>query len=188
VFQLTVTLDRRENNSQAAFLHYSHLFIMPHLHDLTLRGFMLEETDGEVDPEFERQTELKSLRLERSFVSFPALQKILRTPRALRYLSVGHAYDFSMHELKIAEPNNATLDDFVNVLSLHRESLEEIRVVLDEVYGRFKSVRAASINDPSFRACAKHLPALKRWEGCDKSSLTIFLGAYSDSSPEYLAD
>lgn len=149
---------------------------------------MLEETDGEVDPEFEGQTELKSLRIERSFVSFPALQKILRTPRALRYLSVGHADDFSMHKLKIAEPNNATLDDFVNAFSMHRESLEEIRVVLEEVYDRCRSVRAAPINDSSFRACAKHLPALKSWEGCDKSSLTIFLGAYSDSSSEYLAD
>lgn len=110
---------------------------MPHLHDLTLRGFMLEEADGEVDPEFEGQTELwKSLRIERSFVSFPALQKILRPPRALRYLSVGHVYDFSTHELKIAELNNATLDDFVNALSMHRESLEKIRVVLEAVYSR----------------------------------------------------
>lgn len=141
-----------------------------------------------MDPEFEGQTELKSLRIERSFVSFPALRKILRAPRALRYLSVGHAYDFSMHELKFAERNNATLDDFVNALSIHRESLEEIRVVLEDVYDRFRRVGVAPTNDPSFRACTKHLPALKSWEGCDKFSLTIFLGAYSNSSSEYLAD
>lgn len=145
---------------------------------------MLEEVDGEVDPQFERQTELKSLRLERCFVSFPALQSALRAPRALRYLSIGHAEEYSENEIKSAEENNATLAEFIDALLLHRESLEVIRVVLEEVYDYSQSNCAPAINHPSFRAYAKHFPELKRWEGCDRFSLAIFLGGYSSSSLE----
>jgi hypothetical protein len=167
-----VTLDRSERNGQAAFLHYSYIFIIPQLHDLTIRGFMFEEEDGEIDSQFERQTELKSLRIERSFVSFPALKKALLAPRALSYLSIYHIDSYWHHELKNAEINHATVAEFVEALLPHRESLEEIKVVVDD--DRYKG-EVPTINAPSFRNHATQLPALKRWLGCDKMTLAGYL-------------
>ncbi|OKL60534.1 hypothetical protein UA08_04303 [Talaromyces atroroseus] len=178
----SLTLDRCENNGQGAFLHYSHVFIIPQLHHLTLRGFMLEEADGDFEPQFERQTELKSLRIERCFVSFPALRSALRAPRALRYLSIGHAEYYSHHELQNVQPNNATLADFMDALLLHRESLEEIRVVVEDHYGTSHGEFGPTINHPSFHACAKQFAELKRWEGCDRRTLAYYLGGLSYGS------
>ncbi|KAJ5670028.1 uncharacterized protein N7477_005391 [Penicillium maclennaniae] len=78
----SLTLDRTENNNQAAFLHSSCLFVNPQLLDVTIRGFMVDEADGEVAAQYERQTELQSLRVERSFIKFRALGKILLALRA----------------------------------------------------------------------------------------------------------
>jgi hypothetical protein len=172
-----VTLDRSERNGQAAFLHYSYIFIIPQLHDLTIRGFMFEEEDGEIDSQFERQTELKSLCIERSFVSFPALRKALLAPRALRYLSICHVDSYWHHELKNAESNHATVAEFVEALLPHRESLEEIKLVVDDDMYRGE---VPTINAPSFRNHATQLLALKRWLGCDKMTLAGYLNHSED--------
>ncbi|CEJ55152.1 hypothetical protein PMG11_01427 [Penicillium brasilianum] len=171
----SLTLDRVERNGQAAFLEESCIFIIPQLHDLTLRGFMLEEGDAEVDVQFERQTELKSLRIERSSVSFPALRKALLAPRALRYLSICHLDCYRHHEINDGEINHATVAEFVDALLSHRESLEEIKLVVDEDDNDGYSPEVSTINDPSFRTYATQLPALKRWLGCDEFTLKDYL-------------
>ncbi|KAJ5630177.1 hypothetical protein N7528_003834 [Penicillium herquei] len=176
----SLTIDRYENNNEGAFLDFYHVFIIPQLRDLTLRGFMLGHIDHEMGPVYERETQLKSLRLERSFVCFPVLAAVLRIPRALKYLSIGHAEDFQMHETDSLEENTATLDDFMDILLLHRESLEGIKVVREEVYARRsgRPQRDIIINHPSFQSCASQFPKLKRWEGFDSLSMITFLGKY----------
>lgn len=172
--QLPVTLDRSERNGQAAFLHCSSIFIIPQLHDLTIRGFMLEEEDTDIKPQFERQTELKSLRIEKSFVNFMALKKALLAPRALRYLGIGHAEYFWHHELKNAEDNHATVAEFVGALLPHRDTLEEIKVIVDYDGCREQTLTA---NASSFRKHATQFPVLKRWLGCDKTTLAHYLNS-----------
>jgi hypothetical protein len=170
-----VTLDRVEGNGQAAFLEGSCIFIIPQLHDLTLRGFLFEEADAEVDVQFERQTELKSLRIERSSVSFPALRKALLAPRALRYLSICHVDCYRHHEIKDGKINHATVAEFVDALLPQRESLEVIKLVVDEDDNDVYNPEVSTINDPSFRTYATQLPALKRWLGCDQFTLKEYL-------------
>ncbi|KGO48338.1 hypothetical protein PEX1_021330 [Penicillium expansum] len=177
----SLTLDRSECNGQAAFLHCSSIFIIPQLHDLTIRGFMLEEEDTDIDPQFERQTELKSLRIERSFVNFVALKKALLAPRALRYLSIGHAEYFWHHELKNAEYNQATVTEFVGALLPHRDTLEEIKVIVDYDGSRESTLTA---NASSFRKHATQFPVLKRWLGCDKTTLSHYLNSDEPSSSD----
>ncbi|KAJ5308723.1 hypothetical protein PENANT_c013G11438 [Penicillium antarcticum] len=174
----SLTLDRTERNGQASFIHYSHVFIIPQLHDLTLRGFMLEEEDGEFDQHFVRQTELQSLRIERSYVNFEAIAKILRAPRALKRLRICHSESLWHHELKNAEINESTVADFVAALLPHRDTLEEIQVSVTndhEVYDNPANV--PTINAPSFRKHAAKFPVLKRWFGCDTNTLTDYLGS-----------
>ena len=133
---------------------------------------MLEAESGEIDPPFERQTELKELRIERSFVSFPALRKILIAPRALSYLSIFHVDDYWYHDLRNAEINHATVAEFVEALSPHRLSLKEIKVAVDsDGYGG----GVPTINASSFRNHATQFPALKRWLGCDEKTLADYL-------------
>lgn len=175
-----MTLDRSEDNGQAAFLEDSYILIIPQLHDLTIRGFLFEEADAEIDVQFERQTELKSLRIERSFVSFPALRKALLAPRALRYLSIGHVICYRNHELKSGKSNYATVAEFVDALLPHRESLEEIKLVVDEDDDDVYSGEVSTINDPSFCKHATKLPALKRWLGCDQFTLKEYLNHDED--------
>ncbi|KAJ5996098.1 hypothetical protein N7522_007758 [Penicillium canescens] len=183
----SLTLDRSERNGQAAFIHYSHVFIIPQLHNLTLRGFMLEEEDGEIDLRYERQTELQSLRIENSFVNFPALKKVLRAPRALRCLSISHAECFWHHELKNAEYNHATVAEFVEALFLHRDTLEEIQVKVNHIYDNHDNYDMecdSTINAPSFHKHAAQFPVLKRWIGCDRTTLAEYLGSGEFSSSD----
>ncbi|KAJ5426804.1 hypothetical protein N7465_001874 [Penicillium sp. CMV-2018d] len=177
----SLTLDRSERNGQAAFLHCSSIFIIPQLHDLTIRGFMLEEEDTDIEPQFERQTELKSLRIKKSFVNFMALKKALLAPRALRYLGIGHAEYFWHHELKNAEDNHATVAEFVGALLPHRDTLEEIKVIVDYDGCREQTLTA---NASSFRKHATQFPALKRWLGCDKTTLAHYLNSDEPSSSD----
>ena len=168
---LSVTLNHFEYNGQGAFLHFPYIFI-PQLRDLTIRSFMIEEEHGKIDSLFERQTELKSLRIERSFVIFPALKKILLAPRALSYLSIYHVDKYWYHGLKNAEINHATVADFVKALLPHRLSLEEIKAVVDDDgYGE----GLPTSNAPSFRDHATQFPALRRWLGCDRKTLADYL-------------
>lgn len=167
-----MTLDRSECNGQGAFLHYPYIFIIPQLHNPTIRGFMLEEEHGEIDSPFERQTELRSLRIERSFVSFPALKKILLAQRALSYLSICHVDDYWYHKLKNAESSHPAVAELVKTLLPHRLPLEEIKVVVDDDgYGG----EVPTINPPSFRNYVSQFPALKRWLGCDKKTMADHL-------------
>lgn len=131
---------------------------------------MVDEEDGDFEEQFQRQTELKSLRIERSYVNFEALKKILLAPRALSYLGIGHVDLFWHHELKDAEVNSAEVPEFVEALLPHRLSLEEIKVVVEKKYGW-----APTVNDPSFRDHVARFPMLKRWLGCDKSTLVKYL-------------
>lgn len=147
------------------------LRVIPQLHDLTIRGFMLDEEDGEVDEQFQRQTELTSLRIERRFVDFQALKGILLAPRALRSLSIGHAEFFWNHELRTADSNEAEVPEFVEALLPHCASLEEIKVVIEYRYG----AAFPMVNDQSFRDHAAKFPVLKRWLGCDQRTLTFYL-------------
>lgn len=182
-----MTLDRSERNGQAAFIHYSHIFIIPQLHNLTLRGFMLEEEDGEIDLQYERQTELQSLRIENSFVNFPALKRVLRAPRALRCLSICHAECFWHHELKNAEYNQATVAEFVEALLPHRDTLEEIRVMVNQSYDNqhnYDMEYDSTINAPSFHKHAAQFPLLKRWIGCDRITLAKYLRSSKISSSD----
>jgi hypothetical protein len=171
-------MDRIEMNGQGAALNYSYAFVIPQLHHLTLRGFQLFHEDIEVDAEFERTTELKSLRIERSFVSFGALASALRAPRALQYLGISHAEDYQYHEMHLLDANNKTMQEFMDTLLLHRESLEGIKLVHEEIFRNRNGVnnRPPKVNDVWFLPYAKQLPKLERWEGCDASSMRLFLG------------
>ncbi|KAJ5392470.1 hypothetical protein N7509_007960 [Penicillium cosmopolitanum] len=104
----SLTMDRQERNLDSAALHSSHAFIIPQLHTLRLRGFQIDSDDIEVKPEFERMTELKSLQIERSFVSFKALATALRAPRALQYLGIVHTEEYKHHELYSADSTSST--------------------------------------------------------------------------------
>lgn len=126
---------------------------------------MLDEEDGEVDEQFQRQTELTSL------VNFQALKRILLAPRALGYLSIGRAEYVRHHELRNAVSNEAEVPEFVEVLLPHRASLEEIKVVIENRYG----AAFPTVNDQSFRDHAAKFPVLKRWLGCDQRTLTVYL-------------
>lgn len=178
-----VTMDRQERNFDSAALHSSHAFIIPQLHTLRLRGFQIDSDDIEVKPEFERMTELKSLQIERSFVSFKALATALRAPRALQYLGIVHTEEYKHHELYSADSNNATMQEFMDVLLLHRQSLEGIKIDYEEIiFGKWNDDLYPEINTASFLPYAKEFPKLKRWEGCDNYSLSFFLGDYSYAS------
>lgn len=170
-------MDRQEINGEGASLHYSYAFMIAQLHHLTLRGFRIDPEDGLVDPEFERTTELKSLHIEKSFVSFPALAAALRAPRALEYLGIAHTDDYQHHEIHSSDDNNSTMKEFMDVLLLHRESLEGIRVVYQDAYRSRgdSSKEPPKINVASFLPYAKQFPKMKHWEGCDGSSMRMFL-------------
>jgi hypothetical protein len=131
---------------------------------------MVDDEDVDIEERFQRQTDLKSLRIERSYVNFEALKRILLAPRALSYLSISHVELYWHHELKNAEDNSAEVPDFVEALLPQRLSLEEIKVVVEKKYGW-----SPTINDPSFRDHAARFPMLKRWLGCDKSTLVSHL-------------
>ncbi|CAI7663696.1 unnamed protein product [Penicillium pancosmium] len=179
----SLTMDRQEGNLDSAALHSSHAFIIPQLHTLKLRGFQIDSDDIEVKSEFERMTELKSLQIERSFVSFKALATALRAPSALQYLGIVHTEEYKHHELHSADSNNATMKEFMDILLLHRQSLEGIKIDFEEMtFGEWTSCHPPEINTASFLPYAKEFPKLKRWEGCDSYSMSVFLGGDSDAS------
>jgi hypothetical protein len=173
-----VTLDRTQRNGQAAFINYSHIFIIPQLHNLTLRGFMLQEEDGKIDPRYERQTELLSLCIENGWVNFPVLKRVLRAPKALRQLTIGQEGCFGVHERDDAEAKKATVAEFVEVLLPHRDTLEKIQVIVNLNYDNWGS--APEINALSFQEYATQFPVLKHWIGCDTCTLTSWLGSDED--------
>lgn len=59
---------------------------------------------------------------------------------------------------------------------LHRESLEGIHV---ENYRYLNNCR---INTESFREHTRNFPRLVQWSGCDRATLSEFLGGYYDDS------
>lgn len=148
--------------------------MIPQLHELTLRGFRLEEYRRKMDKQYERQTELKSLRIERCWVAFPVLEFALHGPRGLQYLSIGHAKDYKWHHYGAANDNDATLDQFMDCLLLHRDSLKAIEIIHEEV-DPVRRHDTPSFNDPSFQEYARHFSKLECWEGCDEHSLARLL-------------
>lgn len=161
--------------------------MIPQLHELTLRGFRLQEYLCKTDNQYQRQTELKSLRLGRCFVGFPALEFALRAPRALQYLSIGHAEEYKWHDFGRANANNATLGQFMDCLLLHKDSLEGIKIIHEEIYVASKRY-VPSLNDPSFQEYARKFSKLGCWEGCDRASLERFLREPSSFEDDGEAD
>ncbi|KAJ5975091.1 hypothetical protein N7481_008798 [Penicillium waksmanii] len=115
------------------------------------------------------------------FVSFGFLATALRAPRGLQYLGISHTDDFRHHNLYSVAENNATVEEFVDVLLLHRESLEGIKVDYEDVFDQRNNDpnRPPEINVATFLPYAKRFPKLKRREGCGKGELILFMGDYS---------
>lgn len=79
-----MTLDFYEANCQGWFLDvFSNAFIIQPLRELTLRGLRLGHGGWGMMTRKLRQTELKALRIERSYIDILGLKAILAIPKAL---------------------------------------------------------------------------------------------------------
>ncbi|KAJ5173037.1 hypothetical protein N7492_005630 [Penicillium capsulatum] len=170
----SLTIDLVEGNGQTWFLDSNIVFLIQPLHELTIRGIMFEEEDGEIEPEFHRQTDLKTLRIERSHINFLGLRNVLLAPRGLTHLVLEHDSCKSHHELGNATITKATVDEFVDALSIHRESLQEIHF-------SERNEENQTINDDSFAPYATRFPVLRHWVGCDVFSLRYYLNDFENN-------
>ncbi|PLN76960.1 hypothetical protein BDW42DRAFT_198717 [Aspergillus taichungensis] len=89
----SLTLDIfTEEDPQDWFLGaFSAIFLIPQLQRLTLEGLTLCSADlADIPPTFHGQTELKSLRITRSYIDIQALRNMLLLPHALTHLELSH--------------------------------------------------------------------------------------------------
>ncbi|OJJ45157.1 hypothetical protein ASPZODRAFT_18063 [Penicilliopsis zonata CBS 506.65] len=129
----SLTLDRVEKNGQAAFLQSPVVFQITTLQKLTLRGFLLDASSTAIEARLHRSTDLTILVIERSYLAFPALRNILHAPRALRRLTVSHDRSYGSHELGFVDQHEARLAELIDVLLLHRNSLEELNFAEEDM-------------------------------------------------------
>jgi hypothetical protein len=172
----TVTLDFHERNNQGWFLNgFNAVFIIQPLRELTLRGLRLVNHNPDIKPEFRRrQTELKVLRLERTYIDILALKGILAIPKALTHLSLSHDSGKYRHEMAPDfDETFGTFRDLCDALAQQRESLEEL-----EIPSRLDTYSDEPLNDVDDESIdLSGFPALR-----------CYVGIYTDSSKRFVPD
>ncbi|KAL1620710.1 hypothetical protein SLS54_006066 [Diplodia seriata] len=103
-----------------------HVFLSPTLRDITLHRCSLENVSASLDEiqcaAFKKSTPLETLRLQDSWISVPVLRRILSLPRRLKTF-------FLNDGLSMSPSIFSSVDDWTEMLSQQKDSLEEITIL-----------------------------------------------------------